>query len=706
MSRGEHSRFEIWTAAQHPYKHTLDDFGYTNPGLPTGTTSLQGAVDYLFAVLYPQSKPAVDTTADLPLVGNTINDMRVVHDDGDGKAASYRWEQREGEAVASWHKIYDVDFGTDSILQAWQIKTQDVYVSRFGYDDRDAAGDVIVGALAGQSIFGGRAANSNLNLFANSGDGTGPATGFIQLGDQIRPTIDVTWNLGTSDHRFLKLWVQTATLGTLTLGSGSIVDTGGTVSFGSNVVTTTGNGHFADITISTGSIVASGGSISFSSNALTTTGLVTANAVSATGAVSTFKTGTTVGTLTLANGSITDSSHAISFGDNALTTTGASAADTFIGTTYVQGGNLRLASQTLSSQNANGNINISPNGTGIVNVTKSMTTLGIAATGTVSATAMSPGNLTLSSNDLASSNSNGNINLTPNGTGVVTVSSILRPSASGFALGATGQLWGTIYTNTGLSDGTNAVSIATLLSLRDINTGASSGMALFYNGSEWLPSLPDAEITHNSLSGLTSGDAGHTQFVMLAGRSGGQTIQGGTGASENLTLESTSNGTKGSIKLKDATIAFTDATFSGTWSGTDIGATSNRFRHIYTAGEFFGFRAENVGSLPSASSQRVGRLVFLTTDSHLYADTGTALVKVGDTNRFQTDTVWNGTDVTKSVSVTTAPMDARQAVWRLSDNSNNYEQVYASITATAALTVVITTNVPLPAGSYRLVGLE
>ncbi len=40
-----------------------------------------------------------------------------------------------------------------------------------------------------------------------------------------------------------------------------------------------------------------------------------------------------------------------------------------------------------------------------------------------------------------------------------------------------------------------------------------------------------------------------TQYALLAGRAGGQTINGGTAASENLTLDSTSNGTKGKIIL-------------------------------------------------------------------------------------------------------------------------------------------------------------
>lgn len=48
-----------------------------------------------------------------------------------------------------------------------------------------------------------------------------------------------------------------------------------------------------------------------------------------------------------------------------------------------------------------------------------------------------------------------------------------------------------------------------------------------------------------ALTGLTDDD--HTQYAMLAGRSGGQTIIGGTGSGDDLTLKSTSHGTKGFI---------------------------------------------------------------------------------------------------------------------------------------------------------------
>lgn len=55
---------------------------------------------------------------------------------------------------------------------------------------------------------------------------------------------------------------------------------------------------------------------------------------------------------------------------------------------------------------------------------------------------------------------------------------------------------------------------------------------------------------HNSLSNLAVGDV-HTQYGYLAGRTGGQILIGGIAASEDLTLESTSHGTKGNIVIND-----------------------------------------------------------------------------------------------------------------------------------------------------------
>lgn len=69
-------------------------------------------------------------------------------------------------------------------------------------------------------------------------------------------------------------------------------------------------------------------------------------------------------------------------------------------------------------------------------------------------------------------------------------------------------------------------------------TSIESSFSTFFSGS----SVTD----HGSLAGLTDSDD-HTQYLLLAGRSGGQTLIGGTASGDDLTLQSTSHATKGSI---------------------------------------------------------------------------------------------------------------------------------------------------------------
>jgi hypothetical protein len=189
---------------------------------------------------------------------------------------------------------------------------------------------------------------------------------------------------------------------------------------------------------------------------------------------------------------------------------------------------------------------------------------------------------------------------------------------------------------------------------------------------------------------------------MLAGRAGGQSIIGGTGAGENINLESTSNATKGFVQVKDTVRPFTDAVYTTSWAGTDLGHSSFRFNDVITVGEFKGLRLENLGSAPASSSQKVGRLIFVTADENVYVDTGTTVKQVGG-SRFYTDTTWNGTDTVKNVTV--SGTDARLAIWQLKDNVNDFNVIYCELKATTATNVRITVGSPLPAGSYRLVGV-
>ena len=57
------------------------------------------------------------------------------------------------------------------------------------------------------------------------------------------------------------------------------------------------------------------------------------------------------------------------------------------------------------------------------------------------------------------------------------------------------------------------------------------------------------ELDHGALLGLSDDD--HLQYLLLAGRSGGQVANGGTDASDDLELKSTANATKGEVKIVD-----------------------------------------------------------------------------------------------------------------------------------------------------------
>lgn len=699
-------RFEIWTQAQHPLKHTLSDFAYTNEALP-GVTDVNSAINWIIKVLYPNAQDSVATPAALPATGNTLNDYRVVLDDGDGKQAGYRWEQREGDVAAKWYKVFDFDWSTDSILAAFMDITQDLYVYQQGKSDLDYTGAVITGLYAGQTINGGNVAAQNLTLRANSGDGVGAHTGYVQVDDHFRPTLNNTYDAGTSALKFRTGYFGISLLvSTMTLSGGSILDSSGGISFGAvNLVTTgtVGGGVFTGtsfkagtLTVSDGSIVDTDGTINFGSTILTTTGTITGAA------------GSQLGNFTFGTGSLISASAAINFGLNNLTTTGTlNAGDSVF--TKVDSDNLRLDGNTISVLNSNGNLILSANGSGIIDIQSALTTLGQTVTGVLAVTGqLNADNLRLDGNVISSTDANGKITLTPNGTGIVETSANIAPATDNAAsLGLAAKRFTTGYFSVGLNDGTTAVAIATLLSFRDALVGATSGMSLFYDGSKWNPSIPDTEIIHNTLSGLTTGDAGHTQFVMLAGRSGGQTIQGGTGASEHLVLESTANVTKGKVKFKDNIVPFTDASYSGGWSGTDIGSSSANVNDIYSKGVHKGFRFENYTSstLPSASGQNTGRAVWATDVNKIYVDVGGSWLVAG-VGKYLSDTSWDGSTATQTFTVSASIVDARNAIWALHDNTNNFERVFCKIEAISATQVRVSATPNLTAGSYRLLGFE
>jgi hypothetical protein len=80
-------------------------------------------------------------------------------------------------------------------------------------------------------------------------------------------------------------------------------------------------------------------------------------------------------------------------------------------------------------------------------------------------------------------------------------------------------------------------------------SGSPIGVSHWSNDAGYITGI--SGLDHNSLGNLTVGDV-HTQYAYLTGRSGGQTLIGGTASGNNLTFRSTSNATRGKVIFGNA----------------------------------------------------------------------------------------------------------------------------------------------------------
>ncbi|KKN83862.1 hypothetical protein LCGC14_0295150 [marine sediment metagenome] len=102
------------------------------------------------------------------------------------------------------------------------------------------------------------------------------------------------------------------------------------------------------------------------------------------------------------------------------------------------------------------------------------------------------------------------------------------------------------YPLTSMDGGTTFITVDTDYLNVHVGNSFGNGFATQYSG---LTGVGD---DHGLLTGLSDDD--HTQYVLLAGRSGGQTIRGGTAARERLLLRSTASGVEvGRIEFEDPT---------------------------------------------------------------------------------------------------------------------------------------------------------
>jgi len=204
------------------------------------------------------------------------------------------------------------------------------------------------------------------------------------------------------------------TLGNLTFADGSITDSSGAISFGNENLTTTATSIAINstLTVANGSITDSSGAISFGNENVTTTGTIAR------------ATGSTIGNLTLANGSITDSSGAISFGDENVSTSASSMA---INSTMTAGsGSITDSTGAFTFVNEN----LTTTGNLQVDGTSTFDSLSVGGATSV-AFPVTVDNLTFNDN-IISTSSNADLNLTPGGTGVVNVANLTIDSSMNF----------------------------------------------------------------------------------------------------------------------------------------------------------------------------------------------------------------------------------------------------------------------------------
>ncbi len=115
------------------------------------------------------------------------------------------------------------------------------------------------------------------------------------------------------------------------------------------------------------------------------------------------------------------------------------------------------------------------------------------------------------------------------------------------AHGVSGNIVGTTSVQTLTNKTINSASNTITLTTGDVTSGTFADARI----SQSSVTQHQGAIDHGSIAGL--GDDDHSQYALLAGRATGQTLIGGTAASNNLTLQSTSNVTKGKIILDDIT---------------------------------------------------------------------------------------------------------------------------------------------------------
>ena len=323
--------------------------------------------------------------------------------------------------------------------------------------------------------------------------------------------------------------------------------------------------------------------------------------------------------------------------------------------------------------------------------------------------------LTLDSNDIFSA------------TNIIDFNSSLVPTTDANRnLGDGTNAWQNLYLDTAIISKTavpgpitatfNAPDLMTLRSAayRDLakTTPAQDGDVLFWNNAAqaWLASHPDTEIMHEDLNGLDTGsgstnpDAGHTQFLLLEGRAGGQVAHGGNATTQTLSLFDNDVDVNGVIIDADAIAPNSNGVY-------DLGKPAAQYDDLYMTGELIGSRVQNIanaGAMPGFAAADEGRLVWREDTEQLMINDGEAYITIGRKSYNVVHPLANFGTAAVPVAVTVTPTvsDSRNCIWQLCCETNNGEIMGVKISKPNANQVLIERDIELPAGNYRLIGIE
>lgn len=191
-------------------------------------------------------------------------------------------------------------------------------------------------------------------------------------------------------------------------------------------------------------------------------------------------------------------------------------------TTQLDVDNIRVDGNTISSTDTNGDINLTPNGTGEVNISKVDINGGTLDSVDISATELDVDNIRIDGNTISSTDTNGDIDITPNGTGEVNLSKVDIDSGTidGTIIGGTTPADATVSNLT--VNGTADFTSTTLTNVSDPvnNQDAATKKYVEDRIADVIDTAPAALDTLNELAASINDDADFagTMTTNLAGK--------------------------------------------------------------------------------------------------------------------------------------------------------------------------------------------